>query len=224
MMEQNVLVIVAHADDEALGCGGTIAKRVERGDTVQLLILADGVTSRPDVLSVDAICRNQAAEKAAKILGIHNTIRLDMPDNSLDTLPLLQIVKEIENVIQKLKPNVIYTHHYGDLNIDHRVTHQAVMTACRPLPDNCVKEIYTFEALSSTEWNSPFIHPFVPQLFVDITDYVSTKMRALNAYSLEMRPAPHTRSFEHIHALALHRGHSAGLAAAEAFMVMRMCQ
>lgn len=223
-MEQNVLIVVAHADDEVLGCGGTIAKRVASGDAVQLLILADGVSSRPDAVSSDAVLRSEAAEVAAKILGIHNTVRLDMPDNSLDSLPLLQVVRAIENVIQKIKPNIIYTHHYGDLNIDHRVTHQAVMTACRPLPGTCIKEIYTFEALSSTEWNSPFVHPFIPQLFVDITDYVHTKMTALNAYSSEMRLAPHSRSFEHIHALALHRGHSAGLTAAEAFMVMRMTQ
>lgn len=223
-MIKNVLIVVAHADDEALGCGGTIAKHVANGDIVQLLILADGVTSRSNTTTFESADRNHASDKATKILGIDHTVRLDLPDNCLDSLPLLKIVQAIENVIQKFRPSVIYTHHYGDLNVDHQITHRAVMTACRPLPGHCVKEIYTFEVLSSTEWNISFAQSFLPQLFVDITDYLDTKMKALEAYQLEMRPAPHSRSFKHIHALSLHRGHSSGVDFAEAFMVMRIRQ
>ena len=221
-MKKNILIIVAHADDEALGCGGTIAKHTANGDAVQLVILADGITSRSDALYSDSIRRNEATKRSVKILGIQSTICLDLPDNRLDQLPLLEVVQTLEVVIQQFQPHTIYTHHYGDLNVDHRVTHQAVMTACRPLPGNSVAEIYTFEVLSSTEWNSPFVHPFIPQLFVNITDYLDTKIKALEAYSLEMRRPPHSRSLEHIRALALHRGHSSSVTAAEAFMVMRI--
>ena len=137
-------------------------------------------------------------------------------------MPLLQVVHKIEPVIRRIEPDIVYTHHIDDLNIDHRIAHQATMTVCRPLPGQSVREVLTFEVVSSTEWNSPFLHPFVPQMFIDITDHLDTKMKALEAYDLEMREAPHSRSIEHIRSLAIHRGHSAGVGAAEAFMVMRI--
>lgn len=221
-MNNKILVIVAHADDEAIGCGGTIARHTAQGDSVELLILADGVTSRSDSDSADLTKRQAASELALKVLGIRQSTCLGFSDNSLDSVPLLQVVHQIEPVIRRIQPDIVYTHHIGDLNIDHRIAHQATMTVCRPLPGQSIREVLTFEVVSSTEWNSPFLHPFVPQMFIDITDHLDTKMKALEAYNLEMREAPHSRSIEHIRSLAIHRGHSAGVGAAEAFMVMRI--
>jgi LmbE family N-acetylglucosaminyl deacetylase len=221
-VSKTILVVAAHADDEVLGCGGTIARQVAEGHTVHVVFLADGVSSRPGA-DADALERRvSATEKARQVLGITTTTFLDLPDNRLDSLPLIDVVQLLEAVIGRIKPSVIYVHHYGDLNVDHRVAHQAVMTACRATPGNQVKEIYAFEVMSSTEWNSVGYAPFLPNLFVDISAYLSIKSRALEAYAIEMRPAPHSRSLEHISILSQHRGYSVGVEAAEAFMVMRL--
>jgi N-acetylglucosamine malate deacetylase 1 len=217
-----VLVVAAHADDEALGCGGTIARHVAEGDTVHAVFLADGVSSRRDADSDDLTRRLAATEQARQIFGIAANTFLGLPDNRLDVMPLLDVIQPLEQVIRQINPQVIYTHHYGDLNVDHRIAHQAVMTACRPIPGCSVREIYAFEVMSSTEWSSVGLMPFLPNLFVDISDYLHIKLKALEAYSLEMRPAPHTRSMEGLIALAKHRGHCVGVDAAEAFMVMRV--
>ena len=221
-MSRVVLVVAAHADDEALGCGGTIARHTADGDSVHLLLIADGVTSRLNVNPDDLMCRDKASEKASEILGIKTSYRLGLPDNRLDSIPLLDIVRELEIIIKKIMPRVIYTHHHGDLNVDHRRTQEAVMTACRPQPGCPVKEIYGFEVPSSTEWATPYRAPFLPSVFVDISDYLLTKKSAIEAYTEEMRPEPHSRSMGHVLALAAHRGYTVGVKAAEAFMVYRL--
>ena len=218
---KTILVVAAHADDEALGCGGTIARHVAGGDTVHVVFLADGVSSRQGADSQELERRIAATEQARQVLGIETTTFLGLPDNRLDSLPLIEVIQPLEKVIRQISPQIIYTHHYGDLNVDHRITHQAVMTACRATPDSSVREIYAFEVMSSTEWSSVGLAPFIPNLFVDISAYLAIKLQALEAYALEMRPAPHSRSTEHLNILARHRGHSVGVAAAEAFMVMR---
>jgi N-acetylglucosamine malate deacetylase 1 len=221
-MSRTVLVVAAHSDDEALGCGGTIARHVAEGDLVHAVFLADGVSSRPDSDPSSLDHRRSAADEAHRLLGLASVRYLDFPDNRMDSVALLDIVQSLEATIHALRPDVVYTHHYGDLNVDHRVAHQAVMTACRPLPGASVKEIYAFEVLSSTEWSSPAMEAFTPTMFVDISDHLEAKLDALKAYSLEMRPAPHSRSLEHVASLARHRGHTVGCAAAEAFVTIRM--
>ena len=221
-MNKTVLIVAAHADDEALGCGGTIARHVAEGDTVHAVFMADGVSSRPNSAADALERRMSAAKQAHEILGLQRVAYLGLPDNRMDSLPLLDVVQALESVIQAITPQVIYTHHHGDLNIDHRITHQAVMTACRPLPGSPVREIYAFEVLSSTEWATPQQEPFVPNVFVDISDFLDTKHKALQAYQLEMRFAPHSRSIEHAEYLARHRGHSICVAAAEAFVAIRL--
>lgn len=221
-MSNVVLVVAAHADDEALGCGGTIARHVAEGDIVHAVFLADGVSSRQDSNSDELERRLNATEKARQILGITTIAFLGLPDNRLDSLALIDIVQPLEAIIEKINPHIIYTHHNGDLNVDHRIAHQAVMTACRPLPGSSVKEVMTFEIMSSTEWNSANHHPFVPNCFVDISNYMEKKIESLEAYSLEMRAAPHSRSTDHLISLAKHRGSCIGVQAAEAFMVMRI--
>lgn len=221
-MNKTVLVVAAHSDDEALGCGGSIARHVAEGDSVHVVFLADGVTSRNESVPDDLVSRIDATEKACQILGVESKWFLGLPDNQLDSLPLIEIIKPLEKVIQKIRPQVVYTHHFGDLNVDHRVSHQAVMTACRPLPKGCVAEMYTFEVMSSTEWNSPGYLPFTPNMFVDISDFLDVKMRALEAYCEEMRTVPHSRSLDNLTELARHRGKCVGFYAAEAFMTMRV--
>lgn len=221
-MNQTVLIIAAHTDDEALGCGGTIARHVAAGDVVHAVFMADGVSSRPDATTADMEQRMASARQAHEILGLQRVEYLGLPDNRMDSLPLLDVVQALEAVIQTLSPQVIYTHHHGDLNIDHRITHQAVMTACRPQPDSTVREIYGFEVLSSTEWATPQQEPFAPNVFVDISAFLLTKHKALQAYRDEMRSAPHSRCIEHVEHLARHRGHSVGVDAAEAFVAIRL--
>lgn len=220
-MTNCVLVVAAHTDDEALGCGGTIARHVAEGDKVYAVFMADGVYSRTGADQADFARRMQAAENAKSILGIKEHCYLGLPDNRMDSIPLIDVVQQLVSIIDKLKPNIVYTHHHGDLNIDHRVTHQAVLTACRPVPGSCVQAIYAFEVMSSTEWATPFADPFLPNHYVDISNQLSTKMDALRAYQLEMRDTPHSRSLEHLAHLAHHRGHTVGVVAAEGFATIR---
>ena len=165
--------------------------------------------------------RNTMSKKALKKLGVLDIINFGFPDNQLDTIPLLVITKKLENVINQYKPQIIYTHHIGDLNIDHEITHKAVLTACRPQPNFSVLEIYSFEIMSSTEWGTPGYNTFVPDTFIDITKFINKKMAALNFYKIEMRDSPHSRSLEHIKALSVHRGNSVGLIACESFKTIR---
>lgn len=218
-MSRRILAVAAHPDDEALGCGGTLARHAAEGDTVHVVFFTNGVDARP--VAGGAVEREGAAEIAARILGVQRLHYLGLPDNRLDSLPLLDVVQALEAIVREVMPDVIYTHHCGDLNVDHRIAHQAVLTACRPQTACKHTEIYAFEVMSSTEWASPGTSPFVPQYHVDIGPYLQYKLDALRAYHMEMRAPPHSRSIEHMEALALHRGHSVGLAAAEAFMLVR---
>jgi len=219
-MNKNILIIAAHSDDEALGCSGVIARHVAEGDNVHLLFMTDGVASRSG--SGDGDNRLTSAHGASKILRVTSFTNLNFPDNQMDSIPLLDIVKEIENTIVQTQPEVIYTHHIGDLNIDHQITHKAVVTACRPQPGFCVEEVYAFEVLSSTEWNTPGVQAFSPNVFIDITDYIDIKKQVLEIYSEEMRQPPHSRSIDNALRLNALRGNSVGVDYAEAFELIRM--
>lgn len=219
---KNVLVIAAHPDDEALGCGGTIAKHISQGDEVHMIFMSDGVNSRSNVSEKNLKSRKEISKIALTKLGITSSQYLDFPDNKMDSIPLLDIVQKLEPIIKQLKPSIIYTHNHSDLNIDHQLTNSAVMTACRPLPNSSVREIYGFEILSSTEWSNDQKTSFNPKFFVDITHYMPKKLSVLNEYNAEMRAPPHSRSIKHIEALAQHRGYSVGVDMAEAFEVYRI--
>jgi LmbE family N-acetylglucosaminyl deacetylase len=215
-----ILAVVAHADDEVLGAGGTLARLAHNGEDVYILILADGVGARGGVEGAER--RAQAARRSAACLGAREPIMLGLPDNRLDSVDLLNITKQVEGVIEQLQPHDIYTHHAGDLNIDHAICHRAVLTAARPIPGRSLRRIYAMEVASSTEWNAPGPDTaFMPSRFVNITDFIDHKRRALDAYAEEMRPFPHARSFEAVEALARWRGATAGMHAAEAFVVIR---
>jgi LmbE family N-acetylglucosaminyl deacetylase len=142
----------------------------------------------------------------------------------MDTIPFLDIVQSLEKLIDTIKPSIVFTHHSGDLNIDHRLTHDAVLTACRPTPSSCVREIYSFEVLSSTEWGVFNDNFFIPTKFVDIVDTFDQKMQALHSYNEEMREFPHSRSFESVESLAKLRGSSVGIELAECFQTIRIIE
>ena len=220
----NILIIVAHPDDEVLGCGGTIAKLSEN-NTIYTLILGEGITSR-DISDEEKKkelkeLKKQSAE-ANKILGVKKVFFENFPDNRFDTIPLLDIIKLIEKIIQKIKPEEIFTHHYGDLNIDHQITHKAVLTATRPVGDCTVKKILSFEVLSSTEWNyQNQTNIFTPNTYIDISDTLNKKLVAMKCYKSEIRDYPHPRSLEGIKILAQKRGLEMGLKFAEAFCLIR---
>lgn len=224
---RNALVIAAHPDDEVLGCGGTIARMADYGWNVSVLILAEGATSRAaqrergdHVEELSAL--EHCARRAGGILGVKD-VQLDcFPDNRMDGVDLLDVVKRIEAAVQRIQPYRVLTHHAGDVNIDHTVIHHAVAAACRPLPGSCVKEVLYFEVASSTEWrHTRSIAPFAPNLFVDISSTLDRKLRALEVYASEMRAFPHARSLEAIEHLARWRGATVGCAAAEAFEIGR---
>jgi LmbE family N-acetylglucosaminyl deacetylase len=224
-MNKKVLVIAAHPDDEALGCAGTIVRHVSSGDMVHVVFMTNGVGSRfenADNADNAIYERKIAAQEAANILGIEKIHQFDFPDNRMDTVPLLNVVQSIERVIDRLQPEIIYTHHIGDLNIDHQITHKAVMTACRPQPYFCVNEIYAFEILSSTEWQTPGYLPFTPNVYIDISEQIKTKCKALEVYSKEMHQPPHSRSIENVIRFNASIGNTVGVNYAEAFQLERM--
>lgn len=213
----NVLIIAAHPDDEVLGCGGTIAKLAAEGKQVEILILGEGAASRGG--SAKEIEQLQThARNAANILGAANVRFASLPDNRFDTVALLDIIKQIEAVVDELKPETVFTQHGGDLNVDHQITFRAVMTAVRPMAGSPVRALYAYEVGSSTEWAfQQFAPVFRPSLFVDISGFLDKKIAAMQAYESEARPAPHPRSPEVLRAQAAVRGSAVGLAAAEAF-------
>jgi LmbE family N-acetylglucosaminyl deacetylase len=222
VIAKRVLVVVAHADDEVLGCGGTIARHIKEGDSVKVVFYTDGVSSRIKNTATHAESREFASERALTALGVEHVSRFVFPDNELDSVSLLKLVKPLEKVLGSFLPQYVYTHFSHDLNIDHRLVHQAVMTACRPQSWSSVKGIFTFEVPSSTEWNSISGSKFNPNKFVDITEFWPHKSKALLEYSEELRPFPHSRSVEALEALAVWRGATVGFKKAEAFQVERI--
>jgi LmbE family N-acetylglucosaminyl deacetylase len=222
---QSILILVAHPDDEVLGCGGTIAKLTDQGANVHIAFLADGVFSRNGDIAAqndELKARRTAAQKACDILGVKSVFFGEFPDNRMDTIALLDITKAVEELIVEYKPEVVFTHHAGDVNIDHRRMHEAVVTACRPQLDHPVKTLLCFEVPSSTEWQLPGSAPaFTPNWFVNISDTLDRKLAALDAYAAELRDWPHPRSRQGVEHLAHWRGATVGVDAAEAFILGR---
>jgi len=222
----NILVIAAHPDDEVLGCGGTIARMVHEGNHVYIAILGEGITSRyqqreqaDKSLVMDL---RQKARRVGELLGANQVYTFDLPDNRFDTVPMLDLVKIIEDLIDRIQPHTVYTHHSGDLNIDHRQAFSATLTAARPLPGCSVKAIYTYEVPSSTEWAmGRFCRPFQPNVFVDVSNTLENKIQAMRLYESEERPFPHPRSPEALRAIATRWGSVAGYQAVEAFELVR---
>lgn len=217
-----LLTVAAHPDDETLGAGGTMAWHAARGDTVWVCVLTEGVTSRHDRVALQEEC----ARRACETLGVDRLVLVGLPDQRLDTLSLLDVITPIEQCIAELRPDVVLTHFAGDVNEDHRLVARATMVATRPVPGQSVRRVCAFEVPSSTDWAPPIPGSvFTPNLYVDISGTLETKLAAMKAYAdtfhSEVRPYPHPRSMEALTAYAQRHGVASGLLAAEPFMLLR---
>jgi LmbE family N-acetylglucosaminyl deacetylase len=215
-----ILVIGAHPDDEVLGLGGTLARHVKNGDVVFPLICADGSQVRyteDEREKLKLSCRKSCAE-----LGLQAPEFLEFPDQKLDTLPQIELVHALEARVKKYKPEVVYTHFFGDINRDHQVLNEVTLVATRPKPGNRVLRVLSYMVPSSTDW-APFTfgRAFLPNWFVDISETLDDKLRAISHYSSEIPPYPHPRSLEAIRNQAKFWGSSIGFEYAEPFVLLR---
>jgi len=222
----NVLVVAAHPDDELLGCGGTVARLARKGHSVYLSILGEGITSRhkersgADPAAIQSL--HACSRKVAELLGAKDLSLHGLPDNRFDSIPLLEVIKVVEELVERWRPVAVYTHHGGDLNVDHRVVSQAVLTATRPTAGHPVRDLYMFEIASSTEWAFQQLSPvFKPNVFIEISQTLHLKLKGMEQYESEVRSFPHPRSKEALTAIAQRWGSVAGLKAAEAFELVR---
>lgn len=224
------MIVAAHPDDELLGLGASMHKLIkEEGVTTHVVILGEGITSRSDTRNVAAWKEelekhHQNMYSAAKIIGYHSVKSYNFSDNRFDSHALLDIVKVVEHEKENFQPDIIFTHHGGDLNIDHQITFQAVMTATRPMQGECVKTIITFETPSATEWQaSSDPRHFSPNLFIEVSeDDLQAKVNAMAAYQYEVREFPHPRSFGALRIMAQYRGYIVGKQLTEAFQIVRL--
>lgn len=222
---KNVLIVVAHPDDELLGVGGTVRRLVDEGVCARAVILAEGLTSRRDQrgdTDQSELKELQEDARAAAVeVGYTSIDFCGFPDNRMDEVDLLDIVKVVSRFVEKYQPDTIFTHHHGDLNVDHRLTCEAVLTACRPVKKYKIQRIYAFETPSSTDWNYTYGEPFNPNVYFDISDTIEAKMKGMACYKSECAIYPHPRSPEALEALGKYRGSNVGFDRAEAFMLLR---
>ncbi len=224
-MSKKILIVAAHPDDEVLGCFGTVSKLIKEGYEAYTLILGEGKTSRDEKRLVEnkkdeMRILNNEIQKANDVIGIKKVFVETFPDNRFDSVDLLDIIKVISKVKEVVKPDIIFTHYEHDLNIDHQITYKAVITATRPMENECVKEIYSFEILSSTEWNYPL--SFSPDTYYDVSDTIDLKIEAMKEYTSELCEYPHPRSVEGIELNAKYQGMRIGKRYVEAFKSVRV--
>ena len=220
LKKNKILIVVAHPDDEVLGCGGTISK-LKATSEIRVIYMTDGVSSRGTKRKIEIKNRKNSAKNLAKFLSFPEPKFFNFPDNRMDTVSRLKIIKKIEQQINNFKPYTIITHYAHCLNIDHRITYESVITACRPINKLSVKKILSFEIPSSTEWAFIKNKSFEPNYFIDITNHLKNKMKYLNFYKKELRNYPHSRSIKAIRSLASVRGVSCGVKFAEGFYLNR---
>ena len=228
-LNKRILVIVAHPDDELLGLGATMNKLItEQNCTIRVIILGEGITSRsenrnPEQWSQELKIHRQNIETARKSIGYESVGIYDFPDNRFDTIAMLDIVKVIEKEKETFQPEIIFTHHGGDVNIDHQRTFEAVITATRPMEDEIVKTVITFETPSGTEWiASSDPRKFSPNLFIEVSEKnLNAKINGMESYEFEKRKYPHPRSPEALMIIAQYRGLIVGKKFAEAFTIIR---
>lgn len=215
-----VLVIAPHADDEVLGVGGTIAKHIHEGHEVYVCVITTGHPSMFPQEVLDKL-RNEVI-KAHKFLGVKQTYFLNLPAVMLSEVPKHEVNKKTNEVIDELKPDVVFIPHFGDMHLDHYIVSQAAMVGVRPIKDHSILEVYSYETLSETEWNIPHVtNAFIPNTYIDITGYLDKKKKAMEYFTTQLTEFPHPRSIEAIESLAKLRGSTIGVKAAEAFCLVR---
>lgn len=215
-----ILVIAPHPDDEVLGCGGAIAKHASGGDEVYLCIATKAYP--PDWTEDEIRGRREEVLRVNEILGIKKTYFLDFPTVKLDTIPHKELSEAITQVVDGVQPEVVYIPHRADVNKDHGLVFDAAMVAVRPRPGAAVKKVLCYETLSETEWAAPSVeNAFIPNVYVDLSETLEIKFKAMSEYRSELKEYPHPRSLEAISSLAKLRGSTIGVEAAEAFMLIR---
>ena len=224
LKSKRIMVIAAHPDDEILGCGGTIARLADDGYEVYTLILGEGITSRGNIRirkkrenEIDEL--KEQTERANAVLGVKKVFLLGFSDNRFDSIPLLDIIKKVEKIKNKVKPEIVFTHYKNDLNVDHRKTYEATITATRPMEDETVRTIYSFEVLSSTEWNYPTM--FSPNVFFDVSKTIDKKIESMKCYKDELKDEDHPRSINAIEINSRLWGIKSGMKYSEAFVLVR---
>ncbi len=216
----NVLVVAPHADDEILGVGGTISKYVEEGHDVYVCVVTSGHASMFPEEVLDKL--RDEVKASHRYLGIKETLFLEYPAVMLSEVPKHELNKKINNVIDEIKPEVVFIPHFGDMHLDHFIVSQSTMVGVRPIKEHKVLEIYSYETLSETEWNIPHVsNSFVPNVYIDISDYLDKKVKAMSYFTTQLVEFPHPRSLEAIKSLAKLRGSTVGVKAAEAFCMIR---
>lgn len=227
---KRIMIVAAHPDDELLGLGATMHKLIkEQSVQTRVIILGEGITSRSDARDTELWKEtlekhHRNVETARQLIGYHSVQAYNFSDNRFDSHALLDIVKVVEHEKEQFRPHFIFTHHGGDLNIDHQMTFQAVMTATRPMEGEPVKAVFTFETPSASEWQAA-CDPryFMPNLYIEISEIdLRAKCNAMAAYEFESRAFPHPRSSEALKILAQFRGYTVGKRLAEAFQLVRM--
>jgi len=215
-----VLVVAPHADDEVLGVGGTIAKYIDEGHEVYVCVMTIG---HPSMFSQEVLNKLRIeAIDAHKFLGIKDTLFLEFPAVMLSEVPKHEVNKKINEVIDNVQPDIVFIPHFGDMHLDHYIVSQAVMVGVRPIKEHKILEVYSYETLSETEWNIPHVtNAFMPNTYIDITNYLDKKKKAMGCFTTQLAEFPHPRSLEAIESLAKLRGSTIGVRAAEAFCLVR---
>jgi len=208
----NILIVVAHPDDETMGMGGTI-KKLSKNNEISLCVLSDGASAQYDDKKMIKI-RQDACKKAGKILGISEFHFFDFPDMKLDSIPHVEINKELEKIVKFFNPKILYSTSYNDLNKDHQKVFESCSIISRPISSK-IKQFFCFEIGGRNKI------PFNPNTYVDISKELSFKLKAFKQYKSEINPFPHQRSLKFIESLSHVRGVESGLKNAEAFQLIR---
>lgn len=216
----SIVVIAAHPDDEVLGAGATLAAHARVGEEVHAVIMSEGASSRYDDGMVETL--RKSAQRAAQLLGFASVAFEDLPDQRLDSLPLLTVTQRVEAIMERLRPESVYTHFPGDVNADHGIVARATWIACRPYSLPGLRRFAVFETPSSTEWAWPYgDSTLAPNLFVDVTDTLDAKLEAIECYETELRDYPHPRSRRALVERAAYWGSQVSRGYAEPFRLLR---
>lgn len=217
---KKILIVAPHADDEVLGVGGTIAKNVTEGNEVYVCVVTHGV--EPLFSKETERQVREETLKAHELLGIKKTYFLEYPAVMLEQIERYKLNGSILDVVQKIEPDEVYIPHMGDMQKDHQIVNEAVMVAVRPKYEHKVYAVYAYETLSETEWNIPnTINAFIPTVYHDISGFLEKKKQALSCFKTQLSEFPNPRSLKAVDALAKYRGSTAGVRAAEAFVLIR---
>ncbi len=220
-MKKNVLVISVHPDDETLGCGGTLLKHKNCGDNLNWLIITN--VNNEKIWGKEFISKRQIEiKKVSESYGFTETIKLNFETAELDQIPFVKLTENISNAIKKIKPDTVYLHNKSDIHSDHRMSFEAIISAVKSFNNPFIKEVLMFETISETDFAPPFPeNAFMPNYFVDISDYIEKKIEIINMYSSEIREHPFPRSERNIISLATVRGAQCGVDSAEGFVILK---